>query len=583
MTATTTTTNTVAMSQQTSSILLPASTSTSDFDGNSRMVRFDSECILIPERARRKTSKTYTLPLWKKRSSDSEGEATTTSSRATLSPEETHVVFKVPIPRFITRSPSRGRSTSTSPPTPKPLSPCLVNRTPSSLPSSAIAKSVRRTSLPISTSSKPKDDTALTVPLRACCVDCVPITEESLKEGEEWQEKFTRGARRRRSASLDNGDTSGRGSSSASGAGHVHTVGFAAVAANALEADIGPGSHARYRQSAFAITVDEVDKRRKSQEYTEEELLRFRSPSSSPRATPVFHSPNGPYSAASYLTHRPLQKEGSTSSTSSSISASSELSTQDIPPRRPKSSPIQEEDEDQLFPLPSPRRTPSNSPSPSANGSPAPSPSASTSCLAPAAANSKDSLLQSSSASEEGLLSQSLSRKTALSSNGLLSPHPNPHAPSALQPSALSVAIASTDRVRSTTSPGTSTPSGGFSPKPRPLPITIPTPMHARVNSVPVKPLPSPSPTRIESVYPTKPRPLPIPPSPISVASSPPSTSGAAFPAAASRSPSSSPSVPSKMRRPSFSLPAIKDAIKGASADVLKGVSSMGGGGGMSV
>lgn len=39
------------------------------------------------------------------------------------------------------------------------------------------------------------------MPLRPCCAECYPITEESLEEGGQWQEKFTRGARRRRSSS----------------------------------------------------------------------------------------------------------------------------------------------------------------------------------------------------------------------------------------------------------------------------------------------------------------------------------------------------------------------------------------------
>jgi hypothetical protein len=56
----------------------------------------------------------------------------------------------------------------------------------------------RRPSLP----PPPRND-AIVVPLRSCCEECYPITEESLREGNEWQEKFTRGARRRRNSSAD--------------------------------------------------------------------------------------------------------------------------------------------------------------------------------------------------------------------------------------------------------------------------------------------------------------------------------------------------------------------------------------------
>ncbi|KAG5651766.1 hypothetical protein H0H81_007548 [Sphagnurus paluster] len=526
------------MSIQPSSIILPAYTE--DVDTNGRVVRFDNECILIPERSKRpKLVKSYSLPLWKKRSSDSEGEGHSTVSRRRASPstEDTHVLFKVPIPRFISRSPSRGRSTSTSPPSPKPLSPCLVNRSPSSSPLSP--KALRRTSLPISTLSIPKDD-AVTVPLRPCCVDCVPIMEESLREGEQWQEKFTRGARRRRSASLDNGDRFPRGHDPS-----LHTAGFVT---SAIEVDATASSSA-YRSSTFSITVDEVDKRRKSLEHTQEELSRFQSSPSSSSATPAFHTPTAPFSGV--VGHNTFEKEASTSSTLSSLSISSDLSPHDIPPRRPKSSPIQEEDEDQLFPLPSPRRTPSNSPSPSANGSPSPSPNASTSCLAPAATSSKDSLTP-----EEGVIAKSLSRKTPES--GLL------------QPSVLS---APSDRVRSTTSSGTITPPGEPSSRSRPVPISIPPPSafsqsHSRTRSVPVNPPPSTSPNATSPIMASRRPQHHSPP----VSSSPGAASSSSY-----VSPSSSPVMSAKVRRPSFSLPAIKDALKGAGVDVLKGVSAMGG------
>ncbi len=42
-----------------------------------------------------------------------------------------------------------------------------------------------------------------TVPLRACCSNCFHAAEQSLQEGDQWKEKFTRGARRLRRASVD--------------------------------------------------------------------------------------------------------------------------------------------------------------------------------------------------------------------------------------------------------------------------------------------------------------------------------------------------------------------------------------------
>ncbi|KAG6810897.1 hypothetical protein H0H92_009888 [Tricholoma furcatifolium] len=468
----------------------------------SRVVRFDSECVLIPEPSKpTKPTKVYTLPLWKKRSNDADPDAAS-SSRAPPSPEATHVVFKVPIPRFISRSPSRGRGTPSSPTTAKPLSPCLVNRDLSVSPPT-MPKAIRRTSLPLplTTCDIPKPD-ALTVPLRPCCSDCVTITEESVKVGDEWQEKFSRGARRRRSASLDNGDFNlnldvVRG---------MHPTGSLPT-----QVDV-PGT--RYRPSTFALTVDEVDKRRKSLEHTEEEMKRFRS--ASPRSSTVFHSPTG-YASPSYtLACRSSEREASTSSVSSTLSTSSDI---DIPPRRPKSSPIQEEDEDQLFPLPSPRRSPNNSPASSVLPTPNPSPSASTACLAPPGASLK-------SGSDE-LLPMSLTRK--------------PSVPD-LKPSALTLTIP--DVIPSRTTP-INIPS-----KPQ---LDVDTSRELPANGASNKSQFSPPASPVQSKSRAIPNPLASPRA--QAASSPPKT-----------------------RRPSFSLPSIKDALKGAGADMLKGVTSMGSG-----
>ena len=114
------------------------------------------------------------------------------------------------------------------------------------------------------------------------------ITEESLKEGIEWREKFSRAARRKRSASLDSPVFVGITPSSSSGVGSTFST-------------------------KLGLNVDEVDKRRNSHEFKEEE------------------------------------KEASVSSDNSAEDGPvSSMET-------PRVSPIQEEDDDdQLFLLPSP-------------------------------------------------------------------------------------------------------------------------------------------------------------------------------------------------------------------------------------
>ncbi|KAG5338530.1 hypothetical protein C0989_007156 [Termitomyces sp. Mn162] len=488
----------VSVVQPPSSVLIPSELN--------RVVRFDSECVLIPEPFKRsKATKTYTLPLWKKRINDTDADAAAgSSSPLAQSPEETHVVFKVPIPSFIVRSPTRGRGTS---PSLKPLSPCLVQRDPSSSPTTP--KYVRRASLPLTTCNIPKHD-APTVPLRPCCANCVPVTEESFKEGEEWQEKFTKGARRRRSASLDNNDGNFGLNTSRSGVGDLPG-----------RVDLSPGT--RYRSSAFALTVDEVDKRHRPQEFTEEtKLFRFASPRTS--STAAFHSPAGG-STSQLHTSRSVAKVSSTS-----------LPSLDVPPRPLKSSPIQEEDEDQLFPLPSPRRTPSASPASSVVPSPHPSPHTSTSNL-----NSGSGLRSGS----DEILVKALSRK---SSDSNLEP--------SVAPTCVSVPI---DDVSNTPLSMTQDkPQLGLNPN-----LDLNT--HTRSKSVSI-------------LIPSKP--LPSPPSASSASSSP--IQNRSRTTATPNSPDSpcSPTMgsPSKTRRPSFSLPSIKDAIKGASVDMLKGVSSMGSG-----
>lgn len=259
-----------------------------------RAVRFHDECVLIPEpqqrsRMPRLVTKSVSLPLWKRRGSD---------VAETEPPSSVDFGFKVPMPRFTTKSFSQTRDEFI------PQS-CLVHQTspitasPPSTP--PLPPRVRRaSSLPFA------HPDLVTVPLRPCCADCETIWEESMKEGEEWKEKFTRGARRRRNSSSD-----------------------------APSAMLHNHHHHAARSSPFAgvlsIKVDEVDQRRRSGEKV--------------RIQPEDANAS--------------DDDGDISKFTAAI-ASLTVS-------------IQEEDEDQLFPLPSPKRSP--------NGSPLPSPAASSSSL----------------------------------------------------------------------------------------------------------------------------------------------------------------------------------------------------------
>ncbi|EIM92061.1 uncharacterized protein STEHIDRAFT_136093 [Stereum hirsutum FP-91666 SS1] len=167
-------------------------------------VRFDEECVLIPDNITRSriplprfVSKSYSVPLWKRRGNISpdatppNGQPSSPPSQSAVD-EPDHFSLTVAIPRLSMRSPSPGRSGLFD--EHHPPSPCLIHRDPSSPP----LHRPRRPSLPTAT----RHDLA-TVPLRPCCVDCVSITEQSLAEGDNWTEHFTRAARKKRSLSVD--------------------------------------------------------------------------------------------------------------------------------------------------------------------------------------------------------------------------------------------------------------------------------------------------------------------------------------------------------------------------------------------
>ncbi|KAF8193494.1 hypothetical protein K438DRAFT_1969398 [Mycena galopus ATCC 62051] len=124
-----------ATSLSTSSSMVSPSISTSTSTSTAPRVRFDAECVLIPElgsfnpKRPRMVTKSYSLPLWKKNTRDEE--------------DEQHVVLKVALPSFKSRkssSRSRERNASRSPPAASPPLPSCL-RSPSITSASAAISS----------------------------------------------------------------------------------------------------------------------------------------------------------------------------------------------------------------------------------------------------------------------------------------------------------------------------------------------------------------------------------------------------------------------------------------------------------
>ncbi|EEB97591.1 hypothetical protein MPER_03057 [Moniliophthora perniciosa FA553] len=120
------------------------------------------------------------------------------------------------IPERVTQSNPRCRFTFTFPFTPA----CITNfflgwcflryqipHKPLTYNASFLSSSPSANSTPINnTNSNGKDrdrePKVATVPLRACCLDCFHITEECSRTGDQWEERFSKGARRRRGSSV---------------------------------------------------------------------------------------------------------------------------------------------------------------------------------------------------------------------------------------------------------------------------------------------------------------------------------------------------------------------------------------------
>ncbi|KIJ60120.1 hypothetical protein HYDPIDRAFT_43522 [Hydnomerulius pinastri MD-312] len=519
-------------------------------DEHGSSVRFDTQCVVIPEpaprpRMPRVVTKSYSLPLWKRRAASQTGSSGSVESES-FSPEENHVVLRVPLPSFSTKPQSPTRSTDQS-----VLTPCLVHRSPSigsSVPGSPPL--TRRT--PRKTSLSPSRSDVVTVPLRPCCAACQASTEAALVDGEAWTERFSHAAHRRRSLSADGG---------------LRTL---TVAGSAAAASLGALGH------GTPISVDEVDKRRRlsdtarSSRKTQETVWLNDSVDGSHRLPSLLHSCRPGVLASSPDSRPPPSPTRITPST----------------PRIPEEEDDDDDDEDQLFPLPSPRRTPASSP--------APSPTASLSSLTVGLVQQKSTSSPSPSncsVDSAGLPTKNrfLAPPTGASSSSLSLPKTsesttdlNEDPPRAPSPNMLGTLPSISGRPR-TRSP---------SPRISRTPPSPPTDTKPSTSGIPQSPPPATKPARASPI------PIPIPSprsrSPNAVSSSPQhSPTRSRFPGRSTRShdppktaspppsfsPSTSPNLSAspnaKRTRGSFSMASPRGII----ADMLRGVGAMGSGG----
>ncbi|KIY51933.1 hypothetical protein FISHEDRAFT_70424 [Fistulina hepatica ATCC 64428] len=281
-------------------------------------VRFDSECIVIPDvppaRKPLMVTRSYTLPLsWgglKRKPADAD--------MSEYSPEVSpHVVLKVPLPSFM--SPK-----AASRPPVSPYMSCLTHRSTSVGERRLLRPGrERRASLPLPCELPVQHNCAAgpsnvptIVPLRACCAACYEVTEASIRDGDTWKEKFSRGARRRWRCD------SGSPRSSQESAAAVASL---------------TSPHPK-----FELTVDEVDRRRKSLDLDSLEVVCEEAAD-------------------------PLEAEPEDEAQTVTVSSPSPV----------YAAPQKLLEDDDLFPLPSPKRSPNASPGDSPAPSVKPSPRAS--------------------------------------------------------------------------------------------------------------------------------------------------------------------------------------------------------------
>ncbi|KAH7919217.1 hypothetical protein BV22DRAFT_1041136 [Leucogyrophana mollusca] len=520
-------------------------------DEPERIVRFDAQCVLIPESSPRQhkprmVTRSFSLPLWKRRASAASGTPGSPEKPDPFSTEENHVVLRVPIPRFAAKpQPHPPRNID-----PCTLSPCLVHRdrspTSPTFPRGSPPMHRRNPRTP-SPSLQAAD--LMTVPLRPCCTACLAITEASLSQGDHWPEHFSRAARRRRSLSADAGP---------------RTI---TVEGSVAAATLGLGHPGR--STIVPISVDEVDKRRRSSD----------SGPSKPESVWLNDEISCPHLSSPGITSPPRPTRGNS-----------------LPPPSTPRIPEEEDDddEDQLFPLPSPRRTPCSSPASS------PYASASSLNLGQAQSNPSGSPANSNCSGE--------SSGSCTGKNGLLCP-PVPGSTSSLcLPKNTGYDTAVPDELPRAPSPNllATLPSisarrPSRSPSPRishtpPSPPAGPRPLFSSASAPSVASARSPSPTHpsprapspIRS-FPSAPIPIPLNRSHSEIFHSPepaPRSPGllSRSPSLASRSPefsssispSSSPNTKKQKLRGSFSMARPRHII----ADVLRGVGAMGGAGG---
>ncbi|KAI0358896.1 hypothetical protein OH77DRAFT_1420389 [Trametes cingulata] len=303
-----------------------ASTAESEEMPATPKVRFDQDCVLIPDplptsRLPRLVTKSYSLPLWKRK----QREPSVVSDSEDDPAAEDHVVFKVSVPSLTTKARSPSRSESAH----RPLVPCLVhspdpstaNASSSSLSSSPRPTRPRGASLP-----QPVQSDAVTVPLRSCCTQCYLSIDKCMQEGDHWKVHFSKGAARRRKSVSD-----------------AHAPAPPRPSRHCLK-DAMPGFDA-------VIAVDEVDRRRRSTDFDALTAFTLEMPSSSSRAADPDDIP----------LRRALSLPGETHP----MRAPAMSSIFTAP--RPAAPPIPEEDEHR----PSPRRTPIPSPLGSSTNLPA--------------------------------------------------------------------------------------------------------------------------------------------------------------------------------------------------------------------
>ncbi|KAH0838893.1 hypothetical protein J3R83DRAFT_7320 [Lanmaoa asiatica] len=286
-------------------------------------VRFESQCVVIPDPAHwlrrpRVVTKSYALPLWKRRASSASPSTSAPPEDTSFDDNQSHLVLRVPLPIFSLKPRPMARSVDDT-----PLPPCLVHHP------QHLGSAPRRARTPRKPSLSPSRSDIVTVPLRPCCTACQSVAEAALVDGDAWPERFSRAASRRRSRSADCGS---------------RTITVAGSAASASYGDLG-----------VSINVDEIDQRRRSSDTglsisNQESLWSNDGKAKGMCRTPSIH-------------------RRAAASNSSVTDPCSPSPTRVIPttPRIPEEE--DDEDENELFPLPSPKRTPTTSPSPSPAGS----------------------------------------------------------------------------------------------------------------------------------------------------------------------------------------------------------------------